>query len=103
MRSRGRFSGSGRRAGLRGLPPPGGVLSDAAISAVTSASAALSSSPASRRSSCSPCLGRPPLQLGELQLELLDELGAALGRAAELRVARFGEQQLEALDLEPED
>ena len=46
--------------------------------------------------------GRALLELGELQLELLDELGAALGRAAELRAARLGEQQLEALDLEPE-
>ena len=42
------------------------------------------------------------LEIGELQLELLDELCPALGGLAELLAARLGEQQLEALDLQPE-
>jgi hypothetical protein len=40
------------------------------------------------------------LELGELQLELLDQLGATLGGLAEPLAAHPGEQQLEPLNLE---
>jgi hypothetical protein len=45
--------------------------------------------------------GRCLLELHQLQLELGDDLGAALGGSAVLLAARLGEQQLQPLDLEP--
>ena len=75
MRSRGRCSGSGRRAGLRVLPDRSARSGGgAAISAAASSSATL-------------------LKLGKLQLELLDQPGAALGGLAEPLAAHPGEQQ----------
>jgi hypothetical protein len=50
MRSRGKCSGSGRRAGLRGSNDGTAILSAAAISAVVSACAAFSC----RSATCSP-------------------------------------------------
>jgi hypothetical protein len=46
-------------------------------------------------------LGRGLLELGQLELELGDEPGAALAGGAEPLAAGFGQEQLEALDLEP--
>jgi hypothetical protein len=46
-------------------------------------------------------LGRCLLELGELQLELGDDLGPALGGLAVLLASGFGEQQLQPLDLQP--
>jgi hypothetical protein len=45
-------------------------------------------------------LGSARLELGELQLELVDEPLAPLAGLAELLASRFGEQQLQPLDLE---
>ena len=46
------------------------------------------------------CLGRRLFQIGELELELLDEPGGPLGRGAEARLAQLGDDELELLDLE---
>jgi hypothetical protein len=46
-------------------------------------------------------LGHRLLEIGELELELLDQPGAALGGLAEPLAPHPGEQQLEALDLQP--
>ena len=46
-------------------------------------------------------LGHRLLELGQLELELLDEPGAALGGLAVPFAPRLGEQQPEALDLQP--
>ena len=50
-----------------------------------------------------PCLllSRCLFELGELQLELGDDLGPALGGLAVLLATGFGEQQLQPLDLQP--
>ena len=46
-------------------------------------------------------LGRGLLELGQLQLELVDEPLAALAGLSELLAPRLGQQQPQALDLEP--
>lgn len=46
-------------------------------------------------------LGDGLLELGQLELELGNDLRPALGGLAVLLTARLGEQQLQALDLEP--
>jgi hypothetical protein len=48
-------------------------------------------------------LGRGLLKLGQLQLELVDEPLAPLAGLPELLAPGFGQQQLQALDLEPGD
>ncbi|MCE3248835.1 MAG: transposase, partial [Geminicoccaceae bacterium] len=83
MRSRGKCSGSGRRAGLRldverGVGPAG-----------------------CRDLRRRLLLGDGLLELSELELELGDDLRPTLGGLAVLLTARLGEQQLQALDLEP--
>ena len=45
-------------------------------------------------------LGRGLLELGQLELELVDEPSAPLAGLTELLAPRLGQQQLQALDLE---